>query len=339
MSRPYVNLQSENIIEELLSALDKSLYKFTALDGIVGITLNGGLSRGYGDSLSEIDITVFVSENQFAEYVKGKFPFTLGITVLDGYLFDIKAANFEQECKSDYDSIALWDLSYARILYDPDEKIAGFIKQKLEKKVSYSDASGLLWNSFWSYRLAGDIWIQRQDAIQGHFTFNNAIKPLLEALFIANKEYTPHEKWLVHMSKTLAWLPDDWEERLLRAMNTGDFTVDSLKDRQAYINGLWNDINKKLCEMSNYEHDGLDFTQKYSYETLSMLLGKSVYTIDEWEAVRGLEELNYEPIHSVFKRVGDRVVLDKDRFLSLKPEDMYVWMYNIVDVARREMQI
>ena len=50
MKRPYVNLNSENIVSELLGALHKSLDKFTSLKGVVGIILDGGLSRGYGIS-------------------------------------------------------------------------------------------------------------------------------------------------------------------------------------------------------------------------------------------------------------------------------------------------
>jgi len=337
MERPYVNLKSENTIQKMLKALKKSLNMFTALDGVVGITLNGGLSRDYGDYLSEIDVTIFLHEKQFSDYKNGNYPFALGITMIDGYLYDIKPVSFEQELKKDYESIALWDLSYAKILFDPIGEIADFIKQKLSKPVDILQASGFLWSAYWSYKLAGDIWIHRQDGVQGHFTFNNVINPLISALFIANEEYIPHEKWLVHMSETLAWKPDDWEMRLMGAMNTGNFSIQSLKDRQNYIDALWNDINRKICDLSKF-YSELDFTQKQSYETLIKLLRTSEYTIDEWEAVSGLDSLNYEPIHSIFKRIGDKIVLDKGSLLSLKPEDMYVWMYKIAVEARKNFR-
>lgn len=337
MKRPYVNLNSQNTVQELLSALNKSLNRFTTLNGVVGIILDGGLSRGYGDFLSEIDIIIYLHEKQFLEYTDGNCPFALGISMIDGYLYDIKIVDFEQELKEDYDSVALWDLSYASILYDPKGKIADFIKQKLSKDVDILSASGLLWDSCWHYKLAGNIWIHRQDSLQGHLVFNNAIKPLISALFIANKEYIPHDKWLIHMSKSLLWKPDDWEERLMGAMSTGNYSIQSLVDRQKYIDSLWCEINQKLCEMSDFHRD-LDFVQKDSYELLRRLINKREYTIAEWKSVTSLDALNYEPIHSIFKRFGDKIILDENGLLSVKPDDMYVRMYRIADEIRRDIQ-
>ena len=336
MKRPYVNLNSDNTIQKMLDALDKSLYMFTAIDGVAGITLNGGLSRGYGDCLSEIDVVIYLHEKQFMEYKNGLYPFALGITMIDGYLYDIKTVSIERELESDYDSIALWDLSYAKITYDPKLQIADFIKQKLSKPVDISYASGFLWSAYWSYKLAGDIWIHRQDALQGHFTFNNAISPLISALFIANYEYVPHEKWLAHMSRSLSWIPENWSERLKKAMDTGDYSIQSLIDRQHCIDCLWREINRKLCDLSGF-YSKLDFVQKGSYEMLNRLAKKSEYTLAEWEAVSSLDSLNYEPVHSIFKRMGDMIIFDKNALLSLKPEDMYVWMYEIADQVKERM--
>lgn len=334
MNRPYVNLKSENALREMLDALDKQLDMFKALDGLVGITLNGGLSRGYGDALSEIDVVLYLPERQFAEYEKGRYPFALGITVIAGKLYDIKAVCYERELARDFEPVALWDLSYAKILHDPEGRIAELIKQKLAPGVDIAQAGELLWSAYWSYKLAGDIWIHRQDGLQGHLMFNDAILPLISALFIANREYIPHEKWLVHMSRSLAWKPAEWEARLVGAMQTGDFSVRSLKSRQAYIAGLWQEISDRLCEMAGFQ-GRLDFTRKDGYETLVRLIEKDEYSIAEWEAVSSLEALNYEPMHSIFRRVGDAVVLDREGLLALRPEDMYVWLYETADEARK----
>jgi hypothetical protein len=62
--------------------------------------------------------------------------------------------------------------------------------------------------------------------------FNQAVVSLVKALFIANKEFIPHQKWLIHMSRSLKWTPNDWEDRLRGAMSTGDMTISSLKQRR-----------------------------------------------------------------------------------------------------------
>ena len=52
MNRPQVQIESENKISTLRRHLEKMLPEFEALPGVIGLTLNGGLSRGYADHLS-----------------------------------------------------------------------------------------------------------------------------------------------------------------------------------------------------------------------------------------------------------------------------------------------
>ena len=119
-------------------------------------------------------------------------------------------------------------LFYAKIIYDPVNKVSEFIKQKLSLPINISQAEGLMFDAWWNYRLAGDIWINRNDIIQGHFMLNNSLKPLISALFIVNEEYIPHDKWLVHMSKTLEWKPENWNDVLIKIFSTGNFDFQAL---------------------------------------------------------------------------------------------------------------
>lgn len=284
MPRPYVHLQTENKLNQLLAKLNESLHIFKSLDGIQGILLDGGLSRGYGDELSEIDILIFLEKAMYQYYQQGNCPFALGITVIDGALYDIKLADYEEEYTKEYDQVALWDLSYASILYDPNQKMSDLIEQKLAEPIHIGDGYGFLWEAYWTYKLAGDIWIHRQDVLQG-------------------------------------------------AMNTGDFTVQSLVERQKCIDTLWCAINQKFCEMEQYT-GSLNIIQKGIYDALVNMLSKEEYTVEEWQKEQNLEELNEEPVHTLFRRKGEKILLDKESFLNLKPQDMYSWMYEIVDAAR-----
>ena len=49
MNRPQVQIESENKNATLRRHLEKMLPEFEALPGAVGLTLNGGLSRGYAE--------------------------------------------------------------------------------------------------------------------------------------------------------------------------------------------------------------------------------------------------------------------------------------------------
>ena len=333
--RPHVNVKKHSIHEELISVLNDSIHRFTLLDGIIGIILDGGLSRGYADYLSEIDVVIYLNKEQYRRYQTEKLPFPIGISQIDGYLYDIKLLDYEDELSRDYDMVALWDLSYAKIIYDPIHKMQAFVDKKLSRSVEAAQAIGFMWEAYWNYKLAGDIWIYREDGIQGHFTLNNVVKPLLSALFIANNEYIPHDKWIVHMSRSLEWTPDDWEKKIGKAMCTGDFSIQSLKERQQAIDCLWQEIDLKLrMKMSFFKE--LSITQKGLYESFSLLLEKNVWEMHEWDKVSSLGILNTQPFYNITSIMNGKIIVDKDKLMSLTPADMYSWFYDIANLCRTE---
>ena len=158
-----------------------------------------------------------MSTERYETWQHNKSPIPLGIVKIDNVLYDIKILHYEKESERKYGHVELWDLSYAQILFDTDEKVVKLMEEKLAAGPDPSEAVGLLWESYWHYRLAGDIWVNRQDVLQGHFVLNESVKPMVKALFLVNQEYIPHEKWLIHMSYTLDWLPPNWKERLTSA--------------------------------------------------------------------------------------------------------------------------
>lgn len=334
--RPCVHLESENQVELLTKALSRSMDRFIG-EGVMGVILDGGLSRGYGDHLSEIDVVVYLDKSHYEQYQNGICPFPLGIAMIDGYLYDIKIMDLQAEMERDYDSVALWDLSYAKVLYDPENEVKTLIQKKLENPVRIADAGSLMWEAWWHYKLAGDIWIHRRDILQGHYILNLAIRPLLGALFIVNQEYIPHDKWLIHMSRSLPWIPEHFEARLTGAICTGDLSLQSLEDRQRYIDRIWVSIDKKLCDSTHF-HTGLSFTQKAYYDQLLQLTSKDRYTVEEWNTLSKLSVLNYEPIRSVFKKIDDQILFDRERLLTLCPTDMYSWMYQIACAVKQQMK-
>lgn len=336
-NRPYVELNSENIVNELLRALDKEIPKIKSIDGVLGITLNGGLSRGYADHLSEIDIVIYLDKDHYDDWQKGNSPMPLGIVKLNGYLYDIKVVNLDHEKDLSWDSIALWDLSYSKVIFDPKGHIEKLMKDKLSNTSKALEAQGLLWSSYWYYKLAGDIWIHRGDVLQGHFILNKAVSPLIEALFVANNEYIPHEKWLIHMSRTLRWKPENWEQVLTKAISTGDFSIQSLIERQTAIEKIWKEIDLYIInkECPNFK---LNITQKGCYDLLQFLVEREIVTVEEWETKASLASLNGDPFYNIVTIEGEKIIIDKEKFLSMNKQDMYSWQYEVLDAVRAEMK-
>lgn len=335
-NRPTVSITKENCLNELMNALNKNINKLKEFDKVAGIMLDGGLSRGYADYLSEIDVVIFLHDTAFKEYYEKKTPISLGITMIDGYLYDIKTVNYEEELQRDYDSTALWDLSYARIIYDNDGELKALFEKKLEAKSKVSQAEGLMFNAWWNFRLAGDIWIQREDALQGHYCLNNAVKPLISSMFIVNDEYIPHDKWLIHMSRTLEWKPDHYDELLTMILSTGDMSLESLCKRQQSIEKLWSAIDIHICKRIDF-NNGLKLMHKGFYQTLKKIVEEGEFTIEEWNKFSSIESLNYEPLFSIAEIKEGKVFINKDKMNSIGEKDMYYWFLDIVKVARQTL--
>lgn len=332
-TRPYVSIKKSGCLEKLMLDLSEHMELFGSFEQVAGIMLDGGMSRGYADELSEIDVVIFVHENAFKNYQEKQTPCALEITKIDGQLYDIKLLNYEEELSKECEGVALWDLSYAKIMYDPAGELQHLFTEKLKQKTDVDTAGGFLFGAWWSYRLAGDIWIRREDALQGHYCLNNAIEPLISALFIANKEYVPHEKWLIHISKTLQWTPDNYEELLKKIFDTGDMSVASLKRRQAAIDNLWHQIDQKLCREIGL-NNGLNLMHKGAYENLQKIVDKGSVSLEEWKTFSSIADLNSEPLFSICHIEGENVIVDREKMQSLGDKDMYDWFLKVVQKCK-----
>lgn len=331
MARPFVQVQSANQIDKLRQHLDALLPRFEALSGVVGITLNGGMSRGYADHLSEIDVTFYLTAVTYADWQAGHAPIPLGIGMIDGALYDVHVVDLAAERTRDWEDDALWDASYAQVLWDPTGQVAQLLQEKADSFPSPGQAGGYLFSCWWYFRLAGDIWRHRGDGLQGHAMLNQAVVALVKALFVANRELVPHEKWLVHMSRTLAWTPARWDARLGEAMQTGDLSPTSLLPRQAVIESLWDEVD--TFARRDVPTLPVRMMQKTLYDLLMLLVENETVSVADWQAQAGLDLLNRAPFHGVVRVDADRIRLDKARLAACGPDDLYAWHYEIVQAA------
>ena len=336
MNRPYVQIESENKNAALRRHLKKMLPEFKALPGVVGVTLNGGLSRGYVDHLSEIDVTIYLTSEAFMDWQSSKPPISVGITRLAGQLYDIKYVDFSAEKARDWDDTELWDASYAEILFDPEDLLHSVFAEKLAERPEPSKAENLLMSCWWYFRLSGDIWIHRGDVLQGHYIFNQAVTKLVQALFVANQEYIPHEKWLLHLSRSLRWMPENWEEHLNAAMSTGDLTIESLKSRQVIIANLWREIDRYIIE-NYYPHLPVHMMQKTTYERLKLLAKEGSIPKDEWQMKTGSGIPGGDPFYPIFKLEDDQLIFDPQAFLTIDEDNMYDWHYEVLWALKKKL--
>lgn len=325
MPRPSVCVQSENQIAALRQRLAALLPELVALPGVLGIVLGGGMSRGYADHLSEIDLTLYLTSDAYRRWMGGHAPLPQGIAVLGGALCDIRLADLDAERAAAWSDDALWDASYAEVLHDPQGLVAQLLSAKLATHPRPEDAEGPLFSCWWYFRLAGDIWLHRGDVPQGHHMLGQAVVMLTKALFLANGERVPHEKWLLHMSRSLPWLPARWPERLAAAMATGDMGLAGLRQRQAAIQSLWEEVDA-------FARGALPvpMMQRTFYRLLLLLAERGALPLAEWQRHADRSLLSSEPFHSLVRVEGDMVALDRDLLRQIGPDAMYAWHYQVV---------
>jgi hypothetical protein len=281
-------------------------------------------------------VTLYLEPGVLARWCRYGSPLPLGISQHQGWTWDIAAVDLANEEARTWTRDALWDGSYAKILFDPSGRVRALLAAKLVPP-SPMDAGGLLFECWWHYRLAGDIWIQRGDALQGHHIFNRAVAALVGALFVANGEFVPHDKWLLHMSRTLAWSPPGWEARLAAALSTGAMDVASLRVRQAAIDALWAEIDA-FARAQVQPASPVPMMQHAFYHLLHTLVTRESIPWAEWEALGGAAVMNMDPFHPLLRIEADGVRLDRERFLALAPGAMYAWHYAVLDAVRAALR-
>ncbi|WDV44090.1 hypothetical protein PV797_11185 [Clostridiaceae bacterium M8S5] len=336
MEKKLVHINKENMLDYYMNHLNDNINYFKNIDGVAGLTLNGGLSRGYGDHLSEIDVTIYLDDDSYKNFKDGLLNVKEGICKIDTVLYDIKILNLRSENERSMNPITeLWDLSYAKILFDPYGEIKKFVNEKLKHKDVIKHIEGIMFGAWWHFKLAGDIWIYREDQYQGHMMLNECVKSILQSLYLANDEYVPHEKWLSHLVRNLEWLPCDVDELLTGLYSTGDLSMDSLIQRQSFMNDIWDRINEYVID-KYYDGCPVDITKRTWFEKFSMLLTEDAMRLEDYKKEYGF--IYSDPFTEIITIKEDMVYINKDKVMELDEDSMYEWQFDIVKAVQESLK-
>ncbi|MGA9349567.1 MAG: DUF4037 domain-containing protein [Anaerolineae bacterium] len=114
-----------------------------------------------------------------------------------------------------------WDRSYAVILHDPQRLMQEMLARKAvlteEEKQRLTSHHLILYGEYFC-NLVVPSWLHRGDLLAAHHCLNTALDSLIKAVFLANDELIPFEKWTLNLSYTLPWTPQGWRERVGRAI-------------------------------------------------------------------------------------------------------------------------
>ncbi len=272
-------------------------------DEIIGITLNGGLSRGYGDSLSEIDLNIYIKDEKLPNWVKGKGPLPQGDHMGTRGHMDVSFLSLTEE-KQKWSLEKKWGASYAKIIYDP----TGQVEQLFEENDVFTadEKYGVALTNYLDCVYFGDIavkqWRMRGDPLAAHMLINKGIPALINLLFLANDEFPPFEKWLLNYSYGLEWKPDGWKKRLEEIILIPQLSLDEAERRSILFMGLYHEVWAKIVGEENAETGLLELD---ALECLEYVI-RETPPVGEFTSRYDVRQLGYE---NLFK-LADIVVID-----------------------------
>jgi len=334
--RPHGRLPSKNKLNEMIENTEEYVEKLRDHSGVLGITLTGGLSRGYGDELSEIDLNIYLTPKACVEWSKGRGPLPQGDHQGIEYHMDVSFLDLEKEKEAEWGLLKKWDASYTEILYDP----RGEIKNLLDKKDVFTadEKYSLALRNYLDCTYFADIvvrqWTLREDPMVANQMINKAIPSLCNLLFLANDEYPPFEKWLVNYSHSLEWKPDHWEKRLKQITIVEEITIEEAQRRSDMLMQLYREVwgkvvREEYCENGLLELDAL--------ETLEYVIKKEP-SIEEFTEEYNIKQLGYEVLYKladiVEKDGKEVIVFDKKKYLEEKEQGFPSFLDWNIEVLR-----
>jgi hypothetical protein len=224
--------------------------QFASHEGVVGVLLTGGAARGHADRFSELDLAVYLPRPQFERWVRGgQAPFPEGDSCLNGWHVDIDYLCLEDELEAEWDHVKRWDRSYAVILCDP----RGVLRDMLARKAVLTEderqrlmSRHLMLYGTYFCAVVVPSWLDRGDVLAAHQCLNVALDSLIRAVFLANGELIPFEKWSLNLSYTLAWTPSSWRQRVEQVLLVREISRAEAERRQAVLAALFEECEERL---------------------------------------------------------------------------------------------
>jgi len=230
--------------------------KILSCEAVSGIVFMGGLTRGFADRYSDVDVMVFLGkkDESLGERIR---KIGLGENSRSGVDVDLEVHYLGDFVARNWSEIMRWDFSHASVVYDRGGEVQRLLRTKLSVP-----------NSFWLRRIVVygeyvrwyccspkedgetlvDAWVERGDLTSAHYCLNYALTLLIRIIFALNREFLPPPKWEMFYSDALKWLPADYEKLVHEAMTIRNLSKTDLDRRHRATRELWLKILPKIRE-------------------------------------------------------------------------------------------
>ena len=266
-----IKLKGKNQIKKFKRVAERLASKIASYEDVAGIILIGGLVRGFTDNFSDVDITAFLSKKD--ERLRRKIR-NLGLDEEKrlGIDIDLEIHFLEDFKRWKWNETDRWDFSKAKIVFDREGEIKKVFREKLrvpkyfwiKRVVVYAEY--LKWYCCPPREDVGTVaeaWIDRGDLVSAHYCLTYSVDLMLKIIFALNKEFLPPQKWRIHYSQTLKWLPTDYMKLLREAIIIKELSTRDFQRRLKALRKMWRDIVPKIKEETGLT---IDLISRYYVE-------------------------------------------------------------------------
>ena len=242
-----MKLKGRNQIKKFKLIAGTLAAKMAAFEGVVGIVFIGGLTRGFADRYSDVDIIVFLGEKD-EDLRKRIRKIGLDEQKLSGLDVDLEVHFLSDFRNRKWSEMERWDFSQAKIAFDPQGEIRRLFKKKMEVPKHFWIKRIVVYGEYLKWYCCppsegvgtlAETWVDRGDMLSAHYCMNYALDLMVNVLFALNKEFLPPPKWKIGYSSALKWLPPDYSRLVEEAMTVKNFSVNGLDRRVRALRELW----------------------------------------------------------------------------------------------------
>lgn len=166
-------------------------------------------------------------------------------------------SDYESELTDTWDMARRWTYSQAQIYFDPQEKIAQLLKEKVPlepEEKRWLMMSGLTLSEWYINQLT-ESWVGRGNLISAHQMFDQGLIYFSDMLFGLNDELVADMKWRYYCVEKLERLPDNFQEQIKDSMVLHSFSLEELERRQKAFMGMWNEMKPMIEEEVQMSYD------------------------------------------------------------------------------------
>jgi hypothetical protein len=241
MPTKFLIQSSDPKLLEKATRIAKEFVQKYICDDIVGIVFLGAIVRGYFDRSADIDIAIFKKAGS-------QIPLTRKFYKIEDMEVQIWLSDYESEIANPWDMARRWTYSQSQIYFDPQEKMARLLKDKVPLKPEekrWLMMSGLTLSEWYINRLT-QLWLERGNMVSAHHMFDQGLIYFFDMLFGLNNELVADMKWRYYCVEQLEQLPHNFEERLKDIMILNAFTREELDRRKMAFMEMWREMQPAI---------------------------------------------------------------------------------------------